>query len=367
MNDKYGMNDKTDKADKTGKTDKADKTGKADHHNTGCLIIHGFGGNYDEISPLADHLKSRGYKVACPALAGHTGRRCDLKKAGYTDWIKSAERGFLDLAHRCQTVYIIGFSMGGLIAFNLALQHKVAGIVTINTPIYYWDVRKILSNIIKGLTGGGRAGSIGRSLTGGGLSGSIGRSLTGGGSAGAIGKGSSGGGRQQQQRAAETAAETVAESGRRQQAVADGSGRAVENGSGRAVAESGRRQQAVANGRGRAAADGSAHAAPAEGGFTPIRRYLRATVKFPLRALLNFRMLLSRTRPLISGITCPVLITQGLDDDTTRADSARYIYDRARSEVKHIKFYKNAGHLMLHSPAAGEVIRDIEEFITTHI
>jgi len=316
LNDKYGMNDKTD------------KTGKTDNHDTGCLIIHGFGGNYDEISPLADHLKSRGYKVACPALAGHTGRRCDLKKAGYTDWIKSAERGFLDLAHRCQTVYIIGFSMGGLIAFNLALQHKVAGIVTINTPIYYWDVRKILSNIVKGLTGGGRAGSIGRSLTG-------------GGSAGSIGKGSSGGGRQQQQRAAETAAETVAESGRR--------------------------QQAVANGRGRAAADGSAHAAPAEGGFTPIRRYLRATVKFPLRALLNFRMLLSRTRPLISGITCPVLITQGLDDDTTRADSARYIYDRARSEVKHIKFYKNAGHLMLHSPAAGEVIRDIEEFIATHI
>ena len=285
MNDKYGMNDKTDKADKTGKTDKADKTGKADNHDTGCLIIHGFGGNYDEISPLADHLKSRGYKVACPALAGHTGRRCDLKKAGYTDWIKSAERGFLDLAHRCQTVYIIGFSMGGLIAFNLALQHKVAGIVTINTPIYYWDVRKILSNIIKGLTGGGRAGSIGRSLTGGGLSGSIGRSLTGGGSAGSIGKGSSvsrlagsigkgspGGGRQQQQRAAETAAEAVAESGRRQQAVADGSGRAVENGSGRAVAESGRRQQAVANGRGRAAADGSGRRA-VESDFAPIRRY----------------------------------------------------------------------------------------------
>jgi len=241
--------------DKHGTSDKTGETGKhgtSDKHDTGCLIIHGFGGNYDEIRPLANRLKNMGYKVVCPALAGHTGRRSDLKKASHADWILSTERSLLDLTSRCRSVYIIGFSMGGLIAFNLALKHNVAGIVTINTPIYYWDVRKILSNIAKSLTGGG---------------------------------------------------------------------------------------------------------------FVPIRRYLRATVKFPLRALICFRILLTRTKPLINDITCPVLITQGLDDDTTRRDSARYIFNSISSEVKRIKYYKNAGHLMLHSPAAGEVIRDIEGFI----
>ena len=79
--------------------------------------------------------------MICPAHAGQTERRFDLRKARYTDWISSAERGLLDLTSRCRSVYIIGFSMGGLIAFNLALKHPVAGIVTINTPIYYWDVR----------------------------------------------------------------------------------------------------------------------------------------------------------------------------------------------------------------------------------
>ncbi len=230
-----------------------DKHCATDKHGTGCLIIHGFGGNYDEISPLASRLKSRGYKVACPALAGHTGRRGDLRKAGHADWTLSAERCLLQLMSRCHTVYIIGFSMGGLIAINLALQNQVAGIITINTPIHYWDLRKILCNIGRGLTGRGLA---------------------------------------------------------------------------------------------------------------PIKRYLRATLKFPLRALLNFRILLGRTRPLVSDITCPVLVTQGLDDDTTRADSARYIYDGVSSKIKQVKFYKNAGHLMLHSPAAGEQIRDIEEFIS---
>ncbi|MGI6703756.1 MAG: alpha/beta hydrolase [Clostridia bacterium] len=243
MNGKHGT---------IGKTDKHYAIGKTGKHGTGCLIIHGFGGNYDEVSPLATRLKRMGYKVACPALAGHTGRRCDLKKAGYKDWIKAAERSLLKLLSRCRAVYIIGFSMGGLIAINLALKYEVAGIVTINTPIHYWDIRKILSNIAKGLTGGGLA---------------------------------------------------------------------------------------------------------------PTKRYLRATVKFPLRALLNFRILLGRTRPLIDDIICPVLITQGLDDDTTRTDSARYIYYKLSSDVKRIKYYQNAGHLMLHSPAAGDVIRDIEHFL----
>jgi carboxylesterase len=230
----------------------SNKHGTNDKHDTGCLIIHGFGGNYEEVSPLANRLKKAGYKVVCPALAGHTGRRRDLKKAGHADWILSAERGLLDLASRCRSVYIVGFSMGGLIAFNLALKHQVAGIVTINTPIYYWDLRKILSNIVKGLNGGG---------------------------------------------------------------------------------------------------------------FAPIRRYLRAVVKFPLKALICFRILLTRTKPLINDITCPVLVTQGLDDDTTRADSARYIFESVSSEIKRIKYYQNAGHLMLHSPAAGEVILDIEGFL----
>jgi len=222
------------------------------NQSTGCLIIHGFGGSADEVSPLASRLKSKGYKVACPGLKGHTGRRSDLKRAGYTDWIKSAERGLVELMPGCNFVFIIGFSMGGLIAVNLALKYDIAGIVTINTPIHYWDVRMILSNIVRGL---------------------VGRD------------------------------------------------------------------------------------------FRIIKRYSRATVKFPVSALWNFRILLNKTKPLLSDIICPVLITQGLDDDTVRKSSAKYLFDSISSEIKRMKFYENSGHVMLHSPAAGNVIRDIEEFL----
>lgn len=226
--------------------------GKGKAQDTVCLIIHGFGGNYNEISPLAKSLKRAGYEVACPALAGHTGKRSDLKRAGYADWIESAEQSFLEMQPHFSKIYIIGFSMGGLIAFNLALKYRAAGVVTINTPIFYWDIRKILSNICTGFTGG--------------------NSLS-------------------------------------------------------------------------------------------LKRYLKATVKFPPRALLNFRLLLRKTKPLINNIECPVLITQGLDDDTTRSESAGYIFNSVNSKEKHIKFYKKADHLMLHSPAATDIIQDIKDFL----
>jgi carboxylesterase len=57
----------------------------------GCLIIHGFGGNIEEIKPLKQYLDRQGFTTICPQLKGHTGRRRDLGKYGYTDWIESAE------------------------------------------------------------------------------------------------------------------------------------------------------------------------------------------------------------------------------------------------------------------------------------
>ncbi len=117
-------------------------------HKKGCLIIHGFGGNVGEVQYLADYLNSKGYYVLSPTLKGHTGRRRDFVGVRYSDWIKSAEQDYNELKNTCEKVFIIGFSMGGLIAFNLYEKYRVDAIVTINTPIYYWDIKIILCNII---------------------------------------------------------------------------------------------------------------------------------------------------------------------------------------------------------------------------
>lgn len=110
----------------------------------GCLIIHGFGGGYFEIEHLAEYLKAKGYLVACPSLTGHTGKRDDLKGVSYLEWLQSAEDSLNTIIDQCDECYVAGFSMGGLIAMNLCNSYNLKKLVTINTPIYCWDIKNIL-------------------------------------------------------------------------------------------------------------------------------------------------------------------------------------------------------------------------------
>ena len=120
-----------------------------EHNKHGCLIIHGFGGSIYEVESLASYLVEKGYEVACPHLKGHTGKRQYMKNATYEDWIDSAKIELLRLKEKTEDIAIIGFSMGGLIAVNLACEYDIKTIVTINTPIYYWDFKRILFNLME--------------------------------------------------------------------------------------------------------------------------------------------------------------------------------------------------------------------------
>ena len=115
---------------------------------TGILLLHGFAGDPDEVRPLYDFLQARGYLVACPLLSGHGKTKRELSKTTFGDWIDSAERAYLELAEKCENVVAIGFSMGGLLAMNL-WNYGFAGIVTINMPVYYWNPKVIVANLIK--------------------------------------------------------------------------------------------------------------------------------------------------------------------------------------------------------------------------
>lgn len=120
----------------------------------GCLIIHGFAGTVDEVAPLAAYLSEKGYATHCPSLKGHTGRKRDLARVSCTEWVKSAEEGFLSVKSRCDRMVIIGFSMGGLIAVNLAVKYKPDAVVTLNMPIRFWDIKRIAQNILEDFKAG---------------------------------------------------------------------------------------------------------------------------------------------------------------------------------------------------------------------
>ncbi|NLC44074.1 MAG: alpha/beta fold hydrolase [Clostridiales bacterium] len=119
-----------------------------DSNKPKCLIIHGFGGGIHEIEPIAKHLIDLDYDVVCPTLKGHSTTRKDMREAIYADWIESAECEFLRMKESGDEVLLIGFSMGGLIAFNLASKYNIKAIVTINTPIFYWNIAQVLHNLL---------------------------------------------------------------------------------------------------------------------------------------------------------------------------------------------------------------------------
>lgn len=88
-----------------------------------CLLVHGFGGTPFEMQPLEPSLKALGCTVDLPALPGHEGDIDRFCETLYPDWLAHAERRFLSLGESHDSVFLVGFSMGGSIALTLAAKH----------------------------------------------------------------------------------------------------------------------------------------------------------------------------------------------------------------------------------------------------
>lgn len=112
-----------------------------------CLFIHGFTGSPHEIQPLADELRSQGFEVHTPTLAGHAGNRADMKRTAWQDWIAGVESIMQDLHQAGKTVHLVGFSMGALIAAYLAVNYPVRTLTLLSTPIYYVNKRQMIRTI----------------------------------------------------------------------------------------------------------------------------------------------------------------------------------------------------------------------------
>lgn len=114
----------------------------------GCVLIHGFTGSPKEIEILANLMQFKNIEAASPILAGHNLnlRRCEMKKASYQDWIASAEIEVKKMVNRCEEVYIIGFSMGGIIAAHLATKYPIKKLVLLSASVYCMTVKNLLFN-----------------------------------------------------------------------------------------------------------------------------------------------------------------------------------------------------------------------------
>ncbi len=102
----------------------------------GALVLHGFTGNPASMRGIATALAAAGFTVELPLLPGHGTVVEDMIPTGWDDWSACAEEVYADLAARCDTVVVVGLSMGGALTVWLATEHpEIAGIVCINAVV----------------------------------------------------------------------------------------------------------------------------------------------------------------------------------------------------------------------------------------
>ncbi|WP_371924977.1 alpha/beta hydrolase [Halobacillus sp. A1] len=105
--------------------------------STGCLCIHGYTGSPVEVEPLVNFLEEQtDWELSAPTLPGH-GEELDLKGHYYQEWIAAAELALLELKKKHDTIILIGFSMGGMIASYLAAKYKADRLILLSAALKY--------------------------------------------------------------------------------------------------------------------------------------------------------------------------------------------------------------------------------------
>ena len=88
------------------------------------LLIHGFAGGAYDYGNLPNDLEFvNNYKVFTYTLPGHD--KAIINKVTKDDWIKMSEMQIEKIIkHGYKEIYVIGYSMGGVIAAYLASKYK---------------------------------------------------------------------------------------------------------------------------------------------------------------------------------------------------------------------------------------------------
>ncbi|MEI4770715.1 alpha/beta fold hydrolase [Psychrobacillus sp. FJAT-51614] len=114
---------------------------------TGVLCIHGFTGGPYEVQPFVDFLHANtDWEFVVPTLPGH-GETLSLEKLSAENWMMEAELALRQLQKEVDRVYIIGFSMGGVIALYLANRYKVDKLILLSAAAKYIYPTQLLQDI----------------------------------------------------------------------------------------------------------------------------------------------------------------------------------------------------------------------------
>lgn len=100
-----------------------------------ALCLHGLTGTPYEVRPLGEALAGAGIRAIGPVLPGHDRSARELASTPHTDWLEACRRELLELRARHAKVFVVGLSLGGLLALALSAEEHVDALVVVGTPL----------------------------------------------------------------------------------------------------------------------------------------------------------------------------------------------------------------------------------------
>jgi carboxylesterase len=101
---------------------------------SGCLLVHGFTGTPKEMRLMGDFLQQHNVTALGIRLTGHGTEVEDMARTRWQDWLGSVEDGLQTLRGCCDTIFVAGLSMGGLLSLLAASIFPVRGAIAMSTP-----------------------------------------------------------------------------------------------------------------------------------------------------------------------------------------------------------------------------------------
>lgn len=104
----------------------------------GVLLLHGFTSDDHSLQKLVHVAASQGCQVEVPLLSGHGLTYRDLYGKRWHHWQEDARTALARLRATSDQIVVIGYSMGGLLALELAAQTDVslAGVAALAPALY---------------------------------------------------------------------------------------------------------------------------------------------------------------------------------------------------------------------------------------
>ena len=111
----------------------------------GALLVHGFPGTPADVRPVGEELAKNGWRVCGPLLPGFGRDIANLNRTGRADWLHAIEEAWADLRASCGPCALLGYSMGGALALNLADRLRPDGL-TLIAP--FWHAPGFLPKLV---------------------------------------------------------------------------------------------------------------------------------------------------------------------------------------------------------------------------